>query len=56
MDPRDFIPIGEIVARVVGRVMRRQRELADEAALVARHPVADPEDELVAERFREPAE
>jgi hypothetical protein len=56
MTPRDFIPISEIMARVVGRVMRRQRELADEAALVARHPVVDPEDEYVAERFREPAE
>jgi hypothetical protein len=42
----DFIPIGEAVARVVGRVMRRQREREDEAALVARHPVADPEDEV----------
>jgi hypothetical protein len=25
---RDFVPIGELVARVVGRVMRRQREMA----------------------------
>ena len=32
MTPRDFIPISEAVARVVGRVMRRQREMADEAA------------------------
>lgn len=51
---RDFIPIGEAVARVVGRVMRRQRELADEAALVALHPVADPEDEELARAFAEP--
>ena len=53
----DFIPIHEAVARVVGRVMRRQRERReDEAAIVARHPVTDPEDEHAAERFREPAE
>lgn len=32
MTPLDFIPISEAVARVVGRVMRRQREMADEAA------------------------
>ena len=52
---RDFIPIGELVARVVGRVMRRQRErLEDEAAIVARHPVTDPEDEHAARAFAEP--
>jgi hypothetical protein len=51
---RDLIPISEIMARVVGRVMRRQREMADEAALVARHPVADPEDERVERAFAEP--
>jgi hypothetical protein len=50
---RDFIPISEAMARVVGRVMRRQRELADEAALVARHPVADPEDETFERAFAE---
>jgi hypothetical protein len=55
MTPLDFIPIGEAVARVVGRVMRRQREMADEAALVALHPVADPEDEDAdARAFAEP--
>ena len=42
------------MARVVGRVMRRQREMADEAALVALHPVADPEDERVERAFAEP--
>ena len=36
MTPLDFIPIGEAVARVVGRVMRRQREMADEAAKPAK--------------------
>ena len=42
---RDFIPISEAVARVVGRVMRRQREMADEAALDERveRAFADPE-------------
>jgi hypothetical protein len=51
---RDFIPISEIMARVVGRVMRRQREMADEAALVALHPVADPEDADAERAFAEP--
>jgi hypothetical protein len=51
---RDFVPISEAMARVVGRVMRRQREMADEAALVARHPVADPEDERAERAFAEP--
>ena len=49
----DFIPISEAVARVVGRV-RRQREREDEAAIVARHPVTDPEDDAVARAFAEP--
>ena len=51
-----FVPISEAVARVVGRVMRRQRERLDEdeAAIVARHPVADPEDDAVARAFAEP--
>ena len=51
----DFIPISEAVARVVGRV-RRQRERLDEdeAAIVARHPVTDPEDDAVARAFAEP--
>ena len=51
----DFVPISEAVARVVGRV-RRQRERLDEdeAAIVARHPVTDPEDDAVARAFAEP--
>ena len=53
---RDFIPIGELVARVVGRVMRRQRERAEmeDAEIVARHPVTDPEDERIERAFAEP--
>jgi hypothetical protein len=54
MTPRDLIPISEIMARVVERVMRKQREMADEPALVALHPVADPEDEELARAFAEP--
>ena len=49
-----FVPISEAVARVLGRVMRRQRERLDEATIVARHPVTDPEDDAVARAFAEP--
>ena len=50
----DFIPISEAVARVVGRVRRQRERLQDEAAIVARHPVTDPEDDAVARAFAEP--
>lgn len=51
-------PIRDVVNRIVARVLdaRRRGEEFDEAELVARHPVMDPEDEAFAERFREPAE
>jgi hypothetical protein len=50
-------PIRDLVAAILARVLdARRREDEDEAELVARHPVADPEDEAFAERFREPAE
>jgi hypothetical protein len=54
--PLDFIPISEAVARVVGRVMRRQRERQEfnDADLAAKFPVADPEDAEMAREFAEP--
>ena len=51
-----FVPISEAVARVVGRVRRQRERLEDEAAIVARHPVTDPEDDAVARAFAEPVE
>ena len=51
-------PIRDLVNRILARVLdaRRRGEEEDEAEIVARHPVTDPEDEHAAERFREPAE
>ena len=50
----DFVPISEVVARVVGRVRRQREREFNDAELVARFPVSDPEDEAVAREFAEP--
>ena len=49
-----FVPISEAVARVVGRVRRQREREFNDAELVARFPVSDPEDEAVAREFAEP--